>query len=159
MITFVFLRQLTSSALYKKLREILILPSITCLWQYSAGMSINTCHLNTSYLSVRRNNLLDHCRTVVLMIDKIYTAKRVKYSKVSFVRLAEEGLPSETVMTFMTQSVNFKYKNVVCLQPVYQLDKEFLKSWFYKVMVALHDLFFVVAVPVDNHACNRYVTG
>ena len=87
-------------------------------------------------------------------MDKIYT---VEYSNGSFVGLTEEGKPSKTVLTFMIQSVNSKYKDVVCLQPFYQLDTEFLKSWFHTVMVALHDLFIVVAVSVDNHVCNRYV--
>ena len=50
MIILAFLWKLTSSALYKKLREVLILPSITRLRQYSAGMSVDTCHLDTSYL-------------------------------------------------------------------------------------------------------------
>ena len=56
----------------------------------------------------------------------------------------------------MIQSVSHKYKNVVCLLPSNQLDTEFLKKWFDKVTVALNDLFFMVAVSVGNHVCNRY---
>ena len=55
------------------------------------------------------------------MIDEIYTAQRVEYSNGSFVGLTEEGIPSKTVLTFIIQSV----EDVVCLQPVYQLDTEF----------------------------------
>ena len=47
---------------------------------------------------------------------------------------------------------------MVCLLPVNQFDSEFLKKWFDEVMVALNDLFFVVAVSVDNHVCSRYTT-
>ena len=135
----------------------MIFSSITHLRQYSAGISVDTDYLDTSYLTVQRNDLLDHCCKVVLIIDEIYTAQKVEYSHGSFVGLTEEDKPSKTVFTFMMQSFNSKYKDVVCLQPVYQLDTEFLNSWFHKVMVALHDLFFVVAVSVDNDVCNRYV--
>ena len=79
----------------------MILPSITHLRQYLAGMLVDTCHLDTSYLSIQRNDLLDHCGTVVLMIDEIYTAQRVEYSNGSFVGLTEEGMPSKTVLTFI----------------------------------------------------------
>ena len=84
MITLAFLWQLTSSALHKTLQDVLILPSITHLWQYLAGMSVDTCHLDILYLTVQRNDLLDHCHAVVLMIYKIYTAQRVEYSNGNF---------------------------------------------------------------------------
>ena len=58
----------------------------------------------------------------------------------------------------MIQSVSHKYKDAVCLLPVNQLEMEFLKIWFDKVMAALNDLFFVVVVLVDNHVCKRNVT-
>ena len=80
-ITLPFLWQLTSSAAYKKLRLILILPSIARLRQYSAGISVDTCQLDISYLTVRRNDLPSNCRTVVPMIDEVYTAQRVEYNQ------------------------------------------------------------------------------
>ena len=45
---------------------------------------------------------------------------------------------------------------MVCLLPVNQFDSEFLKKWFDEVMVAHNRVFFVIAVSVDNHVCNRY---
>ena len=47
---------------------------------------------------------------------------------------------------------------MVCLLPVNQFDLEFLKKWFDKVMFAHNGLFFVIAVSVHNHVCNRYAT-
>ena len=58
----------------------------------------------------------------------------------------------------MMQSLSHNYDDMVCLLPLNQFDSEFLKKWFDKVMVALKDLFFLVAVLVDNHVCNRYAT-
>ena len=45
LITLYFLCQLTISALYKKLHDALILPSISRLCQYSSGMSVETSSL------------------------------------------------------------------------------------------------------------------
>ena len=58
----------------------------------------------------------------------------------------------------MIQSVSYRYNDVVCLFPLNQFDSKFLRKWFDKVMVAHNGLFFVVAVSVDNHVCNRYAT-
>ena len=121
-------------------------------------MSVEASSLDLSYLTARTKDLPEECRIMVLMIDKVYTAQRIEYSNGYFVGLTEEGKRAKTVLTFMIQSVSHKYKDVVCLLPVNQLDTEFLKKWFDKVMVALNDLFFVVAVSVDNHVCNRYAT-
>ena len=46
LITFYFLWQFTSSALYKKLHDTLVLPSISRLRQYSSGMSVETSSLD-----------------------------------------------------------------------------------------------------------------
>ena len=95
---------------------------------------------------------------MVLMIDKVYTAQSIKYSNGNFVGLTEKGKRAKTVLTFIIQSVSYRYNDVVCLFPLNQFDSEFLKKWFDKVMVGHNGLFFVVAVSVDNHVCNRYAT-
>ena len=95
---------------------------------------------------------------MLLMIDKVYTAQSIKYSNRNFVGLTEKGKRAKTVLTFIIQSVSYRYNDVVCLFPLNQFDSEFLKKWFDKVMVAHNGLFFVVAVSVDNHVCHRYAT-
>ena len=45
---------------------------------------------------------------------------------------------------------------MVCILPVNQFDLEFLKKCFDKVMVVHNGLFFLAAVLVHNHVCNRY---
>ena len=157
LLTLSFLWQLSSTSLYKKLRDILILPSISTLRQYSSGLTVKTGALDLSYLATRANNLSEQEQMVTLMIDEVYTAQCIEYSNGSFVGLTEEGAPAKTVLTFMIQSVCSKYKDVVCLLSVSQLDTALLQKWFKKVMLALDDLFFVIAVSVDNHICNRYI--
>ena len=95
---------------------------------------------------------------MVLIIDKVYSAQSVDYSNGNFVGQTEKSKRAKTVLTFIIQSVSYKYNDVVCLLPVNQFDSEFLKKWFDKVMVAHNGLFFVVAVSVDNHVCNMYAS-
>ena len=91
LITLYFLWQLTSSALYKKLHDTLILPSISRLCQYSFGMSVETSSLDLSYLTAKTKDLLQECCIMVLMIDKVYTAQSIEYSNGNFVGLTEKG--------------------------------------------------------------------
>jgi len=158
-ITTAFLWQLTSCTLYKKLRELFILPSISRLRCYSSCLSVSANSLDTSYLLQRTEHLSEKERMVTLMIDEIYTAKRIEYSNGSFVGLTEEGEPAKTVLAFMVQSVCSKFKDIVCLVPVHNLDSTQLRLFFDKVMQGLKDILFVVAVSVDNHVCNRLVVS
>ena len=157
LITMAFLWQLTSTALYKKLKAVFILPSISRLRFYSRGLSVESGLLDLSYLKERIQDLNEQERIVTLQTDEVYPAKRIEYNNGAFVGVTEEGTPAKTVLTFMIQSSCSKYSDVVYNVPVDKLDTNLLRSWFDKVMLALYDLVFVVAVSVDNHVCNRYV--
>ena len=154
-ITTAFLWQLASSSLYKKIRELFILPSLSRLRVYSSGLSVKSGLLDLNYLNHRTENLSPEEKIVTLIIDEVYTAKRVEYQNEIFVGLTEDGLPAKTVLAFMIQSTCCKYKDVVCLIPVNKLDTTLLSCWFEKVMKALNDIFLVIAVSIDNHVCNR----
>ena len=156
-ITMAFLWQLSSTSLYKKLRDLLILPSMSSLQTYSSGLTVKSGNLDVHYLKQRIEKLSDQERIVALLVDEVYTACRIEYSSGAFIGLTEDGTPAKTVLTFMVQSTCCKYRDVVCLVPVNKLDTALLRLWFDKVMLALNDLLFVVAVSVDNHICNRYV--
>ena len=155
LITTAFLWQLTSSSLYKKLRSLLVLPSISSLRKLSMGMTVQGGTLDTNYLRSRVAEVPEQERIVVLMLDEVYTAQRVVYTNGSFIGVTEEGASAKTVLTFMIQSVKGKYKDVVCLIPIHKLSTALLWKWFDLVMSALNDLFLVVAVSADNHVCNR----
>ena len=155
LITTAFLWQLTSSSLYKKLRSLLVLPSISFLRKLSIGMTVQSGTLDTNYLRSPVAELPEQERIVVLMLDEVYTAQRVEYTNGSFIGVTEEGTSAKIVLTFMIQSVKGKYKDVVCLIPIHKLSTVLLRKWFDLVMSALNDLFLVVAVSSDNHVCNR----
>ena len=133
-----------------------MLLSISRLRQYSTGMSVETSSLDLSYLTAKTKDLPKEYHIMVLMIDEVYNAQKIEHSNGIFVGLTEEGKRAKTFLTITIQSVSHKCKDVVCLVPLNQLDMEFLKKWLDKVMVALNDLFLVIAVSVDNHVCSRY---
>ena len=155
-ITTAFLWQLTSNSLYKKLREIFILPTVRRLRQLFI-VNVDSRKLDLHYLKQRITNFTNKERIVALMIGEVYTAQRVEYSNEAFIGLTEDGSPAKTVLVFMVQSACAKYKDVVCFSANQQARFKVVRVWFDKVLVALHDIFFVVAVSVDNHVCNRYV--
>ena len=154
LITTAFLWQLTSSSLYKKLRSLLVLPSISSLQKFFMGMTVQGSTLDTNYLRSRVAEVPEQEGIVVLMLDEVYTAQRMEYTNGSFIGVTE-GASAKTVLTFMIQSVKGKYKDVICLIPIHKLSTVLLWKWFDLVMSALNDLFLVVAVSADNHVCNR----
>ena len=123
-----------------------MLPSIRRLQQLSVDLAVETGKVDICYLKQRVSNLTDGERTVVLLIDEVYTAQRVEYSNGSSIGLTEDGRTAKTVLAFMVQSVCKNYRDVVCLVPIEKLDM---------VMEALDEIYFVAAVSVDNHICNR----
>jgi len=157
MIKTAFLWQLTSTTLYKKLRMFFVLPSIRRLQGLSAGASVSSGCIDLDYLKLRTKDLTEREKIVTLMVDEVYIAERVEYSNGSFIGLTENGTPAKTVLGFMVQSVCSNYKDIVCLVPVSTLNSAMLHTWFKKVLHALHDIFYVIAVSTDNHICNRYV--
>ena len=91
---------------------------------------------------------------MTLLIDEVYTAQRMEYNNSSFVGLID-GRPAKTVHAFIIQSVAGKYKDVVCLLPVNKLNTPHLRHWLDCVLDGINDLFLVVVISVDNHACNK----
>ena len=152
-----YMWQLTSTALYKKLQEFFILPSINRLRQLSVGTTVETGEITLNYLHQRTVNLTSEQKIVTLLVDEVYTAQRVEYSNGSFVGLTADGAPAKTALTFMVNSTCSNYKDVVCIIFVNKLNTKILCSWFKRVMFALDKFFLVIAVSVDNHICNRCV--
>ena len=114
-ITTAFLWQLTSSSLYKKLRHLLILPSIGLLRKLSADLDLQCERFDLMYLEQRSASLNQQERLVVLMLVEVYTAQLVEYTNDAFIGLTEAGTPAKTVLTFTVQLICGKYKMLFIL--------------------------------------------
>ena len=112
-------------------------------------MKCNT--VDMAYLKQRVTTLSHFEKTVILLVDEIYTAKRVEYSNGKFIGLTDDGKVAKTVVTFMVQSLCSKYRDVVCIVPVESLTIELLEEYYYKVMVQLRELMFVQGLSSDDH--------
>ena len=123
--------------------------------QLSTGINVDSYKIDLNYLKARTTELTSKEYIVVLLIDEVYTAQPIQYSDGCFVGLTNKGKPAKTLLAFMVQLVIGKFKDIVCLVPVYKLDTAILHYWFDFVLDALDTLFSVVAISVDNHVCNR----
>ena len=118
-------------------------------------MNVEANLVNGNYLKERTCSLQSYEKIVTLMIDEIYTAKRVEYSNGAFVGLTSDREPTKTVLSFMIQSVSSHYKDIVCIIPVNRLSAQDLLKYFRRVMADLAEFVEVIAISVDNHAVNR----
>lgn len=150
-----FLWQMTSTGLYKKLKDVFLLPSIRRLQQLSQNTSVRPCRLDTEYLTRRTSHLTERNKIVLLIIDEVYTAQRMEYQNGQLIGLTENGSKAKTVLTFMVQSLFSKFKDVVYLAPVDRLNTLQLNSYFESLLEQLSHFVFVQAVSVDNHVVNR----
>ena len=149
LLTTAFLWQLSSTALYKKLRGLLITPSVSRLWQISSSINVETEKLDEAYLKKRIGNLSSIEKKVVLIVDEVYTAQCIEYCNGQFVGLTKDGIPEKTVLTFIVRLIYGKYKDVVCLIPITKLDSGLLCDWFFRVMEGIIDCFDVLAISAD----------
>ena len=71
LITTAFLWQLTSTACYRKIRQVLILPSSSRLRQFSAGSDVSTSIVDLKYLKLQSEGLSAQEKIVVLLLDEV----------------------------------------------------------------------------------------
>jgi hypothetical protein len=155
-----FLWNMTAPKLYRKLRELFILPTERRLQQLSSDSTVKQCSIDFEYLSRRLSCIPVKDRICILLFDEIYTAKTMEYSNGTFFGATEDGKQAKTVLAFLIQSVCCKYRDVVMLTPVDSLTEVVLKQQFDKVIIGLEKLpvegFEIVGNSADNHVVNRY---
>ena len=127
---------MTSPKLYSHLRNLFLLPSDRLLRQLSSSITVKADHVDLRYLK-RRVESLSNEKICMLLIDEIYTAKRIEYSNGCFYGITENGEKTKTVLVFMLQSLQCKYRDVVKLVPTDLLTVSFLHKHFETVMEAI----------------------
>jgi hypothetical protein len=151
--------QTTSTALYKQMYKstLLNLPSVDYLQRLRSALSVET-GLSTStknYLTARIANLSENNRLVSVLIDEVYSAKRIEFSGGKFYGL-ENAEATKTLLCFMVSSVAGSYRDMVAMMPIVKIDASVILSNFEKVVEALQEIGFqVTSVLTDGHSANR----
>ena len=138
--------------------EILILPSERTLRRITYKFGSPTQNTSVNYLKARRAGLTSSQSYINLMLDEIYTAKRIEYSSASgkVMGLTQAGEVASTILCFMASSVCDKYQDAVALIPISHLNADKLKEATWNVLQLLAESGFnVVSLCCDNHTANR----
>ena len=155
---FAFMIHAAGPAAYRVLQEenVLCLPSTNTLKKVTRRLSSVTTDDNSAYLQLRVSQLNEPERTVTLIIDEIYIAKRVEYSSNGVQGLTADGSVASTLLCFMVKSLTSKYKDIVAIYPMDKLTAVKLFDCYSEVMTFLRrTAMTVVAILVDNAATNR----
>src|SRR6218665_1134103 len=153
-----YLIHAASPAAYVVLRDqnILSLPTTTTLRKVTRRLNSATGLDNSSYLKLRISKLNQYERTVILIIDEIYIAKRVEYTKGEMQGLTPDGSVASTLLCFMVKSVVSKYKDIVAIYPMSKLTAAKQHDCYLEVAANLrNESFNVIAISVDNATTNR----
>ena len=136
--------------------NVLCLPSTNTLKKVTRRLNSITAVDNSAYLQLRVSQLNEPERTVTLMIDEIYIAKRVEYTAGGVQGLTAESSVASTLLCFMVKSLANKYKDIVAIYPMDKLTAVKLFDCYREVMSLLRRTAMnVVAILVDNAATNR----
>lgn len=153
-----YLIHATSASAYDVLLEhsTLSLPSVSTLKKITRRLNATDGLDNSAYLTLRASKLNEQERTVILIIDEIYVAKRVEYSAGQLVGLTPDGDVASTLLCFAVKSLACKYVDIVAIYPMAKLTAQKLNECFQDVRRFLSNISLnVIAVSVDNASTNR----
>ena len=157
MLVLSFLWYSCSTACYKKLQNLFILPSVRRLKQLSEGFFPSQGEVDMSYLTTRVQHLQTEERNVILLIDEVYLSSKLEFRNGEMLGVTEDGTVAKTILSFMVRSIAGKYQDVVALYAVEKLNTEKLYNVFMHVLkqISICNLYSLHGVSVDNHAVNR----
>ena len=149
----------TSPALFKQIHHegLLTIPTPKHVQRLKVPFSAESglTESNKRYLTARIANLSEREKNVNLILDEVYSSKRVEYSNGTFFGY-ENGTVTKTLLGFMLKSVGGKYMDIVCLFPIDKLDAEILYSMWKNVLKEVTEIGFdVIANTLDGHSSNR----
>ena len=88
------------------------------------------------YLKARFSKLNEREKVVNLIIDEVYSSKRVEYSGGTFYGYENQNV-TKTLLCFMIKSVGGKYMDMVCMSPIDRLDSDVLHGMWLNVLEKL----------------------
>ena len=88
---------------------------------------------------------------VNVIMDKVYCQQNVQFSHGKFFGIENSHI-TKTLLVVMIKSVAGKYRDVVCMSPIHNLNSEkLLKVWNNVIRVVTKIGFDVVLTMVDGH--------
>ena len=130
----------TSPALYRQIlqNEVLTLPSKSLLEKLTSAFSVDSGMSDATerYLKMRFSKLNDREKVVNLIVDEVYSSKRVEYSGGKIYGYENQAV-TKTVLCFMIASVGGRYHDVVCMCPIDKLDADILHEMWKNVLATL----------------------
>ena len=148
-----------SPALYKQISQegVLTTPTPKHVQRLKVPFSAESgmTESNKRYLQTRFNSLSDREKVVNLILDEVYSAKKVEYQNGKFYGYENQTV-TKTLLGFMIKSVGGKFMDIVCLFPIDQLNADILHSMWKNVLKEISDIGFdVVSNTLDGHSSNR----
>jgi hypothetical protein len=108
-----------------------------------------------SYLRTLFSGLSDREKLTSIILDEVYSAKRIEYSNGKFYGY-ENSEATKTLLCFMVKSVAGKYEDVVAMVPLTSINSEVIARWYDRVLKALTEIRFSIVVTLtDAHSSNR----
>ena len=106
-----------------------------------------------SYLKARIKNLSQSDKTISVLVDEVYSAKRGEYKAGKFYG-AENIEATKTLLCFMASSIGGQYRDMIAMYPLVKISADILKST--QVLNTLSDIgFHVVTNITDGYSANR----
>ena len=107
-----------------------------------------------AYLTARYNKLDRKGKLVSILMDEVYSHQDVKYMNGKFYS-AENGELTKTLLCVMIKSIAGKYRDIVSMAPVVNINADKLYSIWKNVVSQVTAIGFDVAVTMtDGHSSN-----
>ena len=140
-----------SPALYKQIWEegVLTIPApkyldrLTSAFKVEGGTVTGDVPATTkAYLKTRISTLYHREKTVNLMLDEVYTSRRVEYSAGKFYGYENQTV-TKTILGFMIKSVGGSFHEMITLVPIAKVDADVIDIIWRKILeVRFYTLFF-----------------
>ena len=131
--------------------NILTLPSIRRIRQLTSAldseMKLGETAIN--YLKARLSKLSSRDSVVSLIIDEVYTQKKVEYVNGKFYAV-ENGPLTKTILCLMIRSVGGSYCDVIAMFPVSNLNAKHQRDFWFSNIEILENLGFDVVVTLTD---------
>lgn len=122
------------------------------------GSGLKEKSVHEEYLKQKCQNMNERERNVILMIDEIHVANKMAYKEGKLEGSASNSSLTEasTAQVFMISSILSKYKDVVAIIPMKNMNANMLHGMLLKVLKMLHTTgYSVICVISDNNRVNR----